>query len=275
MYLLTERHVINALQEAAHRGIDVRVMLEEHPYGGGSISPIQTLDRLKAAKVNAKTTSPHFALSHAKMMLIDANTVYIMTANFTSAGLGGSRTAKNREYGIIDTHMQDVQAIIDIFNADWNRTEAHFNNPNLVVSPVNARAAFTSLINSTQKTLLIEAELMRDNGIVQALVDAAKRGVNVRAILPARRSSSGINNNDGIRTIKQGGVQIRELSQLYMHAKIIVADGQRAFLGSENISTASLERNRELGIIVSDQKVLDTLQQTFWHDWNTSQLGPQ
>jgi phosphatidylserine/phosphatidylglycerophosphate/cardiolipin synthase-like enzyme len=56
-----------------------------------------------------------------------------------------------------------------------------------------------------------------------------------------------------------------------MHAKIIVADGQRAFVGSENISTASLERNRELGIIVSDQKVLAILQQTFWYDWNASQ----
>jgi phosphatidylserine/phosphatidylglycerophosphate/cardiolipin synthase-like enzyme len=56
-----------------------------------------------------------------------------------------------------------------------------------------------------------------------------------------------------------------------MHAKIIVADGQKAFVGSENISTASLERNRELGLIVSDQNVLTTLQQTFQQDWNDSQ----
>src|SRR5581483_3228254 len=49
MYLLTERHIIQDLEEAAHRGVDVRVMLEGHPYGEGSVSPTETLDRLNAA----------------------------------------------------------------------------------------------------------------------------------------------------------------------------------------------------------------------------------
>jgi phosphatidylserine/phosphatidylglycerophosphate/cardiolipin synthase-like enzyme len=51
MYLLTDRSVIRALEEAAHRGLDVRVMLEAHPYGSGSASSTGTLDRLKAAGV--------------------------------------------------------------------------------------------------------------------------------------------------------------------------------------------------------------------------------
>src|SRR5207248_11684636 len=36
MYLLTDRNVIRALEEAANRGIDVRVLLEPHPFGGAS-----------------------------------------------------------------------------------------------------------------------------------------------------------------------------------------------------------------------------------------------
>lgn len=64
---------------------------------------------------------------------------------------------------------------------------------------------------------------------------------------------------------------MKEDPQFYMHAKIIVVDGQKAFVGSENISTASLEHNRELGIIVGDQNVLSTLQQTFQQDWQNSQ----
>jgi cardiolipin synthase len=67
-------------------------------------------------------------------------------------------------------------------------------------------------------------------------------------------------------------VQVKEDPGLYMHAKMMLVDGQRAFVGSENISTASLERNRELGILVSDQKVLSTLQQTFQLDWSDSHL---
>jgi len=51
----------------------------------------------------------------------------------------------------------------------------------------------------------------------------------------------------------------------------MVIDGQKAFVGSQNISAQSLDQNRELGIIISDQGVLQTLQQTFQQDWSDSQ----
>jgi cardiolipin synthase A/B len=267
MYLLSDRNVIRALEEAAHRGVDVRVMLEAHPYGGAS--PTGTLDRLKAAGIQAQTTNPSFALTHEKGMIIDG-TAYIMTANFTLSALGGTSSVRNREYGIIDGNPQDVQAVIDIFNADWNRTDAHFDDPNLVVSPINSRNAFIWLINSAHSTLLIEAEEMNDTSIEHALVNAAQHGVHVQVILPAPSASSGDSNSAGIQTIRQGGVQVKEDAHLYIHAKIIVVDGQRAFVGSENISAASLDQNRELGIIVSDANVLSTLQQTLQQDWGDS-----
>lgn len=276
MYLLTDRKIISTLEEAAHNHIDVRVMLETHPYGSGSVSPTQTLDRLQAAGVQAKSTSPDFALTHEKGMIIDGTTVFITTANYTLSALGGSSSTKNREYGIIDTNQQDVQGVMGIFNADWNRTSASVNDPNLVVSPVNSHAAFESLIHNAHKSLMIEAEEMQDSDIEQALIEAEHRGVQVQVILPSSQSSSSNSggsdsNSQGIQTIKQGGVQVKEDPQLYMHAKIIVVDGQKAFVGSENISTASLEHNRELGIIAGDQNVLSTLQQTFQQDWQNSQ----
>jgi len=163
-------------------------------------------------------------------MLIDGNTAYIMTSNFSRSALGGSSGSSgstNREYGIIDTNPQDVQAVSTIFNADWNRTTAQFN--------------------------------------------AAQHGVHVEVILPAANGSSGDSNSQGIATIKQGGAQVREDAQLYMHAKIIVVDGRVAFVGSENISAESLDQNRELGIIVSDAAVLSKLQATFQKDWAVSQ----
>jgi len=118
--------------------------------------------------------------------------------------------------------------------------------------------------------LLIEAEEMNDPAIEQALVNATQRGINAQVILPAPHDSSTDSNSQGIDIIKQGGVQVRADSRLYMHAKIIVVDGQRAFVGSENISTQSLDQNRELGIIVADDGVLHTLQQTFQEDWADS-----
>jgi len=272
IYILSDRNVIRALEEATNRGLDVRVMLEPHPFGGGP-SPAKTMDTLAAAAIKTQPTNPSFPLTHEKGLIIDGSTAYIMTSNFSRSALGrssGSNGYRNREYGIIDTNSQDVQAIAAIFMADWNHLTAQFNDPNLVVSPINSRNDFTTLINNAHSTLLIEAEEMNDSAIEQALANAAQHGVQVEVILPTANISSGDSISQGIATIKQGGVQVREDPQLYMHAKIIIVDGRTAFVGSENISAQSLDQNRELGIIVSDPSVLNKLQTTFQSDWGVS-----
>lgn len=270
MYLLSNRNIIRALEEDANRGIVVRVMLEAHPYGNGPISASKTLDELRAAGVQAQYSNPTFALTHAKCMLIDNRVAYIMTSNFSNSALGTGKYAKNREYDIIDSNAQDVQAVSTLFQADWDHSNAIINDPNLVVSPLNARHAFTTLIGSARHTLLIEAEEMNDSGIEQALINAARHGVLVQVVLPMS-DNAGDSNSNGSATLKQEGIAVREDPRLYMHAKMIIIDGIRAFVGSENISAQSLDQNREVGIIVSDESVLNTLQQTFQTDWGQSQ----
>ena len=267
MYLLTDKNIIQALENAAGRHLDVRVMLEPHPYGGGS--PQSTLDALQAAGASVEDTSPAFTLTHEKGMIIDGNTAFIMTCNFTYSALNG----KNREYGIIDTTPQDVQGAIAIFNADWNRTSVQVTDPNLVVSPNNSRTMLTNLINSAKTSLILEEEEMQDSSMEQALVNAAQRGVTVQVILASPQSgSSNDPNGPGIAVLKAGGVQVKEDTQLIMHAKMIVVDGgSLAFVGSENISTYSLDNNRELGILLTNAQIMSTLQQTFQSDWAVSQ----
>jgi phosphatidylserine/phosphatidylglycerophosphate/cardiolipin synthase-like enzyme len=63
------------------------------------------------------------------------------------------------------------------------------------------------------------------------------------------------------------GVEIRLASSLYIHAKAIIADGERAFVGSQNLSATSLDQNRELGIIVDDPINLARLTRTFEIDF--------
>ena len=272
IYILSDTNVIHALEDAANNGIDVRVMLEPHPVGEGSSTITRTLDELQAAGIKAQDSDPAFPLTHEKGMIIDGKIAYIMTSNFSRSGLGGSSSTQNREYGIIDTNTQDVQAVIAIFNADWNHTSAQFNDPNLVVSPVNSRGILSSLVGSAHHTLFIETEEMDDSSIESALVSAAQHGVTVEVIMPPFSSLSS-SSTQGITTLRQGGVQVREDPRLYMHAKIIIADDLRAFVGSENFSSQSLDQNRELGIIVADAGVLNKLQSTFQADWNDSRAA--
>lgn len=264
MYLLTDTSIIQALENAAHRKLDVRVMLEPTPYGGGSAQDV--LDELKMAGIIVKTTSPSFTLTHEKGMVVDGNTAFIMSCNFTYSALNGT----NREYGVVDTLAQDVQSVTDIFNADWNRTTPHITNSSLVISPTNSRTELTTLIRSAQKSLLLEEEEMLDESMQQTLVSASRRGVQVQVILPTPYAGESDNNTGGINILKAGGVQVKEDPVLYIHAKMIVVDGTQAFVGSENISAPSLDGNRELGILLSDKGMLTTLQKTFQQDWHVS-----
>ncbi|RLF33482.1 MAG: hypothetical protein DRN08_05460, partial [Thermoplasmata archaeon] len=53
----------------------------------------------------------------------------------------------------------------------------------------------------------------------------------------------------------------------FVHAKVFLVDGVRGFVGSENISTNSLDNNRELGIIFEDDDSVERLAAQFEADW--------
>ncbi len=268
VYLLTDSSIIHALEDTASRGVDVRVLLETHPYGVGSTSPQQTLDELSAAGVKAQASDPAYYYTHEKAMIVDGATVYIMTCNLTRSGLGGSSSATNREYGVIDTNSADVQGVVNIFNADWNHSSVQVGDPNLVVSPINSRAKLGALIGGAHHTLQVEDEEMYDTASEDELIAAAKRGVPVEVILPA--PSSGSSGSSDVDRLLAGGVHVRYISSLYMHAKLILADGSLGFVGSENFSATSLDKNREVGLLIADSGALGTLGQTFQSDWSNS-----
>ena len=57
-----------------------------------------------------------------------------------------------------------------------------------------------------------------------------------------------------------------------VHAKTVIADGQRAFVGSQNLTATSLDRNREVGILIDDPAAIQRLQQVFEADWSQTTL---
>jgi len=78
MYLLTDTSIINALEEAANRGVDVRMLLELHPLGGDPTGPQRTYDTLAAAGVHMKASNPAYRFTHEKAIIVDGATLYVM-----------------------------------------------------------------------------------------------------------------------------------------------------------------------------------------------------
>ena len=261
MYLLTDDDAIQALADARAAGRTVQVILEPHPFGAdGANQP--AWDRLAAAGVDLAWSSPRFALTHAKLIVADGSRALVMSLNLTHAGL-----TSNREYAIADADPRDVGDAAAIFAADRvaSPAPAPSAQSRLLASPVNARARLTELITGARRSLAIEIEELSDGAMVDALLAAVARGVAVSVVLPgANRSTS---TDAAAAALAAGGASVRALAAPTVHGKAIVADGARLYVGSVNLTTASLDQNREFGLRLDDAALAGRVAATIAGDW--------
>lgn len=257
MYLLTSAAAIDALVGAHQAGCDVRVLLEAQPYGA-EIANQPALARLSAAGVDVRSVRRPVGLVHEKSMIIDRRTLYVLSLNLTTAGLGS-----NREYGVIDTEPADVARAAAVFAADLLGTGPSGTGAGagagagaqaaagyLLVSPVDARTRLAEAIARARISLRIEMEEFSDGSVADAVIAAWQRGVTVQLVAPARGRSFGT--DALLARLAAAGVEVVLLETPVVHAKAMVVDGTTLYVGSMNFTRASLDDNRELGVLFDD-----------------------
>ncbi len=270
IYLITQDAVVAALAQAVQRGVDVRVIIEEEPYGGGESNALAK-QALEAAGVQVRARPGAFVYSHEKSLVVDDRRAYLMTHNLTNSSFN-----RNREYMAIIEDPAVVREVAQVFDADWERVEPDLDSALLVWSPVNSRSSIETLVESAQVSLDVEHTSLLDERILGLLADAAQRGVRVRVTTPAILDPSEWE-WEPVTKLHEAGVAIRFLDTPYVHAKAIIVDGQVAMIGSQNLTANSLENNRELGIVFDDPAAVNRLARFFLQDWNNAEPwgGPQ
>jgi len=264
MYELSDPQVTTILTTAAANGVTVRVILDQNNEKASNTPAYNTLT---AGKVAVHWANPAYACTHQKTITIDAATSAVMTLNLTQEDY-----ATTRDFAVITNDPADVAAIETTFNADF--TDAAITPPtgdNLVWSPTNSRGGLTTLIEGAAKSLLISQEEFADTAI-QTLVEAAlRRGVAVTLV----QENAGGKYSPVLNALKSAGATIATYSSrtgYYIHAKTVLADYGTAqamlFVGSENFSTDSLDKNRELGLIFSDQACMAGVEAAITADYN-------
>ncbi len=265
--------LVQALIARQKAGVDVRVILEANPYIPPKMGePLPenpnkaTIAALLAGGIKVKRSSPKFRFTHVKSMVVDGEVGYIMTMNFTNSGL-----TSNREYVVVDRDPTDVAELQRIFHADWEELTYKPKDPDLVVSPDNSREKILKLIDGAKKSLMIQVEFLSDPEIAQHIGARAKAGVDVK-VQCAYFDADPVTGRDTVgettKLLKSVGVdQIRFGKSIKMHAKIAIADGAKAYVGSENFTANSLDNNREVGIILQDKAAIAALEQTAAKDW--------
>ena len=263
VYLLSDRDVIDAIRGAGQRGVRARVMLEEHPFGGGQ-GNATVYRQLEQAGIQVKWGNPTYRFNHEKVIVVDRKSVAIMTLNLTRSAF-----TRNREFAVITDEAAKVGEVQGIFDADWERRGFKPGDPDLVVSPENARGKLVGLIGRAQRSLDIYAEEMNEREIEGAIADAARRGVKVRVIMSPPDAGEKDSSQRGRQGIARAGAEVRLLEKPYVHAKIVLVDRKTVFVGSENFTATSLDQNRELGLLVASSATLERIQVAFEKDWGS------
>jgi phosphatidylserine/phosphatidylglycerophosphate/cardiolipin synthase-like enzyme len=138
----------------------------------------------------------------------------------------------------------------------------------------NVRTRTLEVINGAQERLDIYNEEMSDQQTINAIAAAAQRlgPDKVRVVM-----TGNVNGQNSYAAaynqMQAAGVTIHLFPNsnnvLYIHAKAIIADGKDAYVGSTNISSPSMNFNRELGVRFTDQAAaLALLLATFERDFS-------
>ena len=266
----------------------------ETPGPRGFMPPPDIARYLKAeSKVRVRRSlNPWLVCDHTKLLVFDQRT----------AILGGMNMG--REYYsewhdlMVKAEGPVVGSLAREFNRAWRKAGpfgdfALFQSPRSVRTPeprpgdiplrllrTDSAKGQTHVLESTllairaaRKRIWIENPYFAHDETARALEAAARRGVDVRVILPSRGDSTIMDagNLATARGLIRAGGKVYRYPRM-THMKVAIFDGW-AHIGSANLDTLSLRINRELNLAFSDPEAIRELErQVFLPDFRSSRL---
>jgi cardiolipin synthase len=268
MFLFTDPTLIEAVLAAHKRGVKVRVMLNPARRSGEEENK-ESRKMLATAGIDVRDSNPEFDLTHQKSMVIDDETGFVESLNWETRDL-----TETRDYAVVTTKKHEVAEMVACFEADWVRqTFAPHPDSRLIWCPDNGRERIAAFIDAAKKTLWLQNERYQDTVIIERLVRAANRGVSIHILAKAPHSlklEKLVEGVGGLRIMSDVGAKIHKLKGLKLHAKMILADGERAVVGSINLAPGSFDARRELALEVDSHHVVDRLNKVARQDWENS-----
>ncbi|GGG61399.1 cardiolipin synthase B [Kocuria dechangensis] len=276
----------DALNDAARRGVEVYVVYDQF---GNLVVPASFYDFHPDVHVfrfpavgPALFSAPLRAtgLTHRKILVVDNEVGFVGGYNI------GSLYATQWR----DTHVRlrgpAVYELGHSFAQVWNHlATAHPAlspaNPVSWISPVRAinnipadlvypiRSVYLDAISRAQEHIhLTTAYFIPDQRILTALIEAARRGVDVQVMMPEESNhlladwlSRGF-----YTALLAEDITVLLYRHAMIHAKTVTIDGQWSFVGTANIDRLSLRFNYETGLAIQDQDFAADLEAIFTAD---------
>jgi len=237
----------HALEKAVARNVSVRALIANTNRGQEEQLRKLEMDLLPAG-IQIARTADDLLRYHYKFMIVDRKVLYLLSFNFTHLDI-----ERSRSFGIITDNPDIVHEAAKLFEADVKRQAYSPELENFVVSPVNARQLLSGFIGGAERELLIYDPEISDPRMVRVLRERVRAGTEVRIIGQVMKPSRTMVSHEHMR--------------IRFHTRTIIRDRQQAFIGSQSLREAELDKRRELGIIVHSHEVVHTLLKIFERDW--------
>lgn len=195
---------------------------------------------------------------HSKITLNESG-FRVQTANLTKSSF-----ESNREHFFYSEDLEFRDSLEQLFDADWlwddlSTLDLH---PNLVVCPLNCREVIKTLLEKAESSIVIQTQYIVDKEILDILRKKAK-DLHIAIIVADTE-----NNYDLISYFWPWIARI--LKSRYNHTKMVLIDEKYLLLGSMNLSSNSLDKNREIWIILTNPKNIEEFVSGFKKDWADS-----
>ncbi len=291
------RDFVDALCERARAGVRVHVLLD----WVGSLKMEQALfDEMKQAGIQLERFhEPQWAnwgklnnRTHRKLLIVDGRIGYTGGVGIADQWRGQARNPDEWR----DSHFRIEGPVVaqmqSVFLDNWMRVtgavlhgDAYF--PALKPAGGLAAQMFSSspsggsesmqlmyqlAITAARRSIdLANAYFVPDAMTINILVDAARRGVKVRVIVPSGHIDSEVvrkASRGSWGPMLQAGVEIAEFQPTMFHVKSLVVDGMFSSIGSTNFDNRSFRLNDEANLNVLDPAFGATQQRVFDQDWS-------
>ena len=255
-YMLTEKRIQEALIKVHKKWINIKIILEKDPYLAYSINN-KAYNKLSKEWINIKwSNKSNYSFNHSKVLLID-NLSIISTGNFSY-----STFTKNRDFFIFTTDNNIYEKLKINFYNDYNWIKINIYDNNLIFSPSTSRIKFEKLFLEAEKNIKMYFQYLKDDDLVNLLISIKEeKGINITIIIP----ETATNDKNTIK-LKNKWIKIKVLSKYKMHAKAILIDNKYLFIWSINFSSYSIDKNREVWILIKNIKIINKFLELFNKD---------
>ena len=154
----------------------------------------------------------------------------------------------------------------------WEPTiRFHRNVPRLWVFPI--RAMYLDAITRASRNIwMTTAYFLPDPDFADALMDAARRGVDVRVLIPAKSNHVVADwiSRGYFSQLLDAGVKVLRYRDAMVHAKTATIDGTWTTVGTANIDRLSLTGNYEINVEIIEPGLAAALEEIFRVDESNS-----